>query len=639
MKKRRIKQLWTILLLFVLLMAGNYNVKAEDNYDGIIYISTPSDMNKLMNGTENTTFQLTCDIDMSKYSNPDSTLGSCWTPVKEFKGNIDGQGFAIQNLKVINTAYAGLIAYSSSAVTIKNLHMSHVSIKGQTYAAGIIAFAYDDVTMKNCSVSGGITVQDSAGRAAGLIGGSNDTVTISECMNTAQVTGYYASGIVCIGNGTVADCVNTGIVNSRCGYEYAMSERHSNVYRCYNRGTNAEGKGLNIGGDYIDSSYTNLVNATGDQRFLSDDLMKIQDSFAGFNFETVWAIDSETDHGYPYLRSMDSVAFKSITHDLGDWQVKKSPTCTQNGLEVRCCRFCGAEAETRETAPAHGELKWYVTKDATSREAGCREQRCEECDEVLATEEIPMIYEPVESIKLSCTELTLYLNETEQLTAVTYPKTASYPDVTWSSSDASKVTVDAKGNVKALAPGSVTITASATDQSGITAQCHIVIPATITYNMNGGTNSSSNPISYTQGETISLEAATRAGYLFKGWYQDAACTQKIKVIQAATATNYVLYAKWEKVNAGNVKISKIKTKKGQMTIKIANKSKVKCQILITKKGTDYTISRNIGKSVTTKKIGKLSAGTYYVKMRAYKTDSTGSVIYGKYTKVKKVKVK
>ena len=38
-------------------------------------------------------------------------------------------------------------------------------------------------------------------------------------------------------------------------------------------------------------------------------------------------------------------------------------------------------------------------------------------------------------------------------------------------------------------------------------------------------------------------------------------------------------------------------------------------------------------------ISKLKKGkTYYVRIRAYKVDSTGKKVYGKYTSVKKVKV-
>ena len=43
------------------------------------------------------------------------------------------------------------------------------------------------------------------------------------------------------------------------------------------------------------------------------------------------------------------------------------------------------------------------------------------------------------------------------------------------------------------------------------------------------------------------------------------------------------------------------------------------------------------KSVTLS--GLTKGKTYYVKVRAYKTDSTGQAVYGKYSAVKKVKIK
>ena len=42
----------------------------------------------------------------------------------------------------------------------------------------------------------------------------------------------------------------------------------------------------------------------------------------------------------------------------------------------------------------------------------------------------------------------------------------------------------------------------------------------------------------------------------------------------------------------------------------------------------------------TEHVSGLTKGkTYYVKVRAYKTDSTGQAVYGKYSAVKKVKIK
>ena len=60
----------------------------------------------------------------------------------------------------------------------------------------------------------------------------------------------------------------------------------------------------------------------------------------------------------------------------------------------------------------------------------------------------------------------------------------------------------------------------------------------------------------------------------------------------------------------------------------------------------YSTDKKFKKAVTRKNttktsytISKLKKGkTYYVRIRAYKVDSTGKKVYGKYTSVKKVKV-
>ena len=69
---------------------------------------------------------------------------------------------------------------------------------------------------------------------------------------------------------------------------------------------------------------------------------------------------------------------------------------------------------------------------------------------------------------------------------------------------------------------------------------------TITYQLNGGKNNASNPITYfvTDGEVI-LKDATKEGAVFKGWYTDEACMQKIDKLSADTLSNLQLYALFE----------------------------------------------------------------------------------------------
>ena len=70
-----------------------------------------------------------------------------------------------------------------------------------------------------------------------------------------------------------------------------------------------------------------------------------------------------------------------------------------------------------------------------------------------------------------------------------------------------------------------------------------IVPYTITYNLNGGTNASSNPTGYTvETDTITLANATKNDYTFLGWYDENG--DKVTQITKGTTGNITLYAKW-----------------------------------------------------------------------------------------------
>ena len=65
----------------------------------------------------------------------------------------------------------------------------------------------------------------------------------------------------------------------------------------------------------------------------------------------------------------------------------------------------------------------------------------------------------------------------------------------------------------------------------------------ITYELNGGTNSSENPATYKTGDIISLGYPEKADYMFMGWFTDSSLTNEIKEIKDKEE-NITLYAKW-----------------------------------------------------------------------------------------------
>ncbi|MBR2166802.1 MAG: InlB B-repeat-containing protein, partial [Paludibacteraceae bacterium] len=67
----------------------------------------------------------------------------------------------------------------------------------------------------------------------------------------------------------------------------------------------------------------------------------------------------------------------------------------------------------------------------------------------------------------------------------------------------------------------------------------------ISYTLNGGTNSGSNPATYTyETATITLQTPTRSGYIFAGWYSESTFENKVTTIPNHSSGAKNLYAKW-----------------------------------------------------------------------------------------------
>lgn len=75
-----------------------------------------------------------------------------------------------------------------------------------------------------------------------------------------------------------------------------------------------------------------------------------------------------------------------------------------------------------------------------------------------------------------------------------------------------------------------------------------IVPYSITYHLNGGTNDETNPVTYTvEDDEITLKDATREGFTFLGWYTDSrySASAKISSISKGSTGNLDLYAKWK----------------------------------------------------------------------------------------------
>ena len=92
---------------------------------------------------------------------------------------------------------------------------------------------------------------------------------------------------------------------------------------------------------------------------------------------------------------------------------------------------------------------------------------------------------PVASIELDHTSAELTEGETLQLTATIMPEDATDKSVIWASSDEAVATVDQNGLVTAMDAGTITITATTTDGSDLSASCTVTV---LTVGLNGDVN-------------------------------------------------------------------------------------------------------------------------------------------------------
>ena len=141
-----------------------------------------------------------------------------------------------------------------------------------------------------------------------------------------------------------------------------------------------------------------------------------------------------------------------------------------------------------------------------------------------------------------------------------------------------------------------------------------------------------------------LPKLAREGYTFTGWYDGSdnpsIPINEIKKNEKISRTTYI-YAHWEKINVKKASIKKVKA---------AGKNKIKVSIKKVKNADGYQImcsknkkfKKKTSKTYTSKKTTKeikIKKNMKYIKGRAYRIDSAGKKVYGKWSKAKRIKSK
>ena len=193
-------------------------------------------------------------------------------------------------------------------------------------------------------------------------------------------------------------------------------------------------------------------------------------------------------------------------------------------------------------------------------------------------------------------------------------------------------TVSKKTNIKAIA---VKDTYWNSDQTGKTVDGRVY---TVNFKSNGGSSVSKQYVQYNK--TIKKPSnPKRSKYIFCGWYSDSKLTKAWNFNNKITSGK-TLYAKWKKISLKKATISKMQNVSGRklkVTVKKVSGADG-YQIQYSTKS-NMKSAKTVTSSKTTTTISKLSKGKkYYVRVKAYKKDSTGKKVAGKWSKVKNLKV-
>ncbi len=289
--------------LAVLMAFGLFSTAlAYDNYTAVY---TAEDFDNIRNNLSGE-YILMNDIDLSSYEDWEQ-IGSQKAP---FTGKINGNGYKVVNLN----AEVGVLGWVSDAV-IENLGVCANLTDRYVFPvnAGILADTAIATVFKNCYTSGSVAATTGNGMLSleyefyvGGIAGYSEASSFENCYSLVDIFFEYKSMNIYAAGGIVGqskDC------EFSCCYAVTDFEESFIGYG------NTEGKNLYRGGlvgNTVSGNTFENCYFSGDSEYavgflqenpqstkaLTDDEMKLQSSYEGFDFENTWIME---ENGYAVL--------------------------------------------------------------------------------------------------------------------------------------------------------------------------------------------------------------------------------------------------------------------------------------------------------------------------------------------------
>jgi hypothetical protein len=307
---------------------------------GVIMIYTLDDLNKIGRDPAfplDADYALANDIDAS--ASREMNDGDGFDPIGwnesgrnstpfYFTGTFDGRRHVISNLYINRRGVhgrsynIGLFAWIETGGRISELGLVNIDIIAlDSDRVGALAGVNRGTTI-NCYSTGTIVGNTTVG---GLVGSNN---IMKNSYSTATVSGYRNVGGLIGGGSVIEDCYFTGHVSislNHAGVENfggltGVSSANVRIKNSYSAAVTriTIAGGLAGGGTYsysynpsqVINSYwdietTNLSGSFGSRTGgvgLTTAQMRQQSSYIDWDFDTIWAINSAINNGYPYLR-------------------------------------------------------------------------------------------------------------------------------------------------------------------------------------------------------------------------------------------------------------------------------------------------------------------------------------------------
>jgi len=237
---------------------------------------------------------------------------------------------------IISERYTGGIAGMHDGIISRCYNTGSVLTDGSNPMSGGIA-GYSDGFVEKCYNTGAISAYTDSSNgyayAGGIVGEGFEKSEIENCYNTGNIesigetdVGFsfnYGGGIAgYIYKGSIDCCYNVGSVTAR--YDFTggiVGDISYDPSNCYYLNTVSTGIGTAGLKNVTDERINSTVKCSSAQ-------MSKQETFVGFDFDTVWKYESNSEYKYPALRgvgpiSLDAKADRStvkysLTTDTAD---------------------------------------------------------------------------------------------------------------------------------------------------------------------------------------------------------------------------------------------------------------------------------------------------------------------------------